>query len=128
MNRTVKRSLYKLKAHFGVRVVLHTRLVQDVTNDFTGEQAVTTEPRGIKAVLLPAEYTIQERLGRGSSSRYTGDLQVGDREFIIDQKYLIAKGDYIVYLNKVFDVIELADYEGLAYYALVRNTQNESPP
>ena len=127
MNHTVKQSLYQLKRHFGVSAILHTRSVQDVINDFTGEQTVTTESRPIKAVLLPAEYTVQERLGGGASSRYTGDLQVGDREFIIDQKFIVKAGDYIIFLNKRFDVIELSDYEGLAYYALVRNVQNESP-
>lgn len=128
MNRTVKQSLYQLGRHFGVKAVLVQVQVGDVTDDFTGVQSITETSVNIQPILLPVEQTVQERLDRGASSRYAGDLQVGDREFIVDQKHSIKIGDIIEYYGKRWTVVDLADYEGLAYYALVRNMQNESIP
>lgn len=128
MNRTVKQSLYQLKRHFSVKATLYQRSVVAITDDFSGVQTVNTVTKPIRAILLPVEYTVQERLDRGASSRYSGDLKVGDREFIVDQKYGVSVGDYLVYQAKRWDVIEIADYEGLAYHVLVRNIQDEPAP
>jgi hypothetical protein len=126
VNRTVKQTLYQLRRQFGVKLTLYTRTVGDVVNDFTGEQTVGVTPQVIRAILLPLNSTVQERLDRGASSRYSGDVHVGDRELIITDKYTISVGDYLEYGGKHYDVISLADYETGAYFVLIRNTQNES--
>jgi hypothetical protein len=124
MNRSVKQTVYMLKKHFGVRAVLHSRDVSDVVDDYNPIQNVGSMPNNIKMVLLPVNYSIQEKLGSGT--QYLGDIKVGDREFLIDQKYDVKQGDYLIYKYKRYDVIELSDYEGEANFALVRNVQDES--
>ena len=127
MNRTVKVALYNLQRQFGVDLTLFQVTVRDVVNDFTGEQIVDTNNMKISAILLPVGYKVHEQLDRGASSRYTGDIQVGDRELIINRKYVVTIGDYFVTSDqKRYDVIDLADFEAGAYFALIRNVQHES--
>jgi len=127
VNRTVKQALYQLKRQFGVVLTLYQVTVRDVVNDFTGQQNVDTAAKEIRAILLPVGYKIHEQLDRGASSRYSGDIHVGDRELIIDQKYTVKIGDYFTTTDgKKYNVIDLADFEAGAYFALIRNTQNES--
>lgn len=125
MKRVVKQAIYMLNRHFGVRAVLNVADITGVTDYFNDEQTVTYTPQQLKGILLPAEWTVQERLNV-ASTRYGGDIRVGDREFIVNHKYSIKIGDWIDYNGKRWDVVDLADYEDDAYYVLVRNLQHES--
>ena len=127
MNKTVRTALNQLRRQHKVAVYLNKVTPGDITDYHAGVQNVTeATPVRIHAILLPAEYAVREQLDRGASSRYAGDIYVGDRELIVRAKDNVEVGDWIDYASKRWDVIDIAHFEGDAYFALIRNLQNES--
>lgn len=126
MNRDLKNNVYQLQRRFGVYVDLYVRQGDTSIDYSTGIQLVNYGfDKRIKVVLLPINYFVHEKLAQ-QAAQFRGDLLVGDRELIVDYRYSVSVGDYIVYRTKRYDVIKVDDYDGAAQYALVRNIQNES--
>ena len=127
MNRDLKNNVYILKRRFGVYVMYYARLADTAINYETGEQGVVyATPVREKAILLPVDYSINERLG-SQMNIFRGDLKFGDRFLIFDKRVSVGIGDYFIYETKQYDIIRFVDYiDGDAKFVQARNINDES--
>ena len=126
-NRDLKYNIYSLKRLHGQPAIVHKRTVGDV--DYTsGEQVVTDDEFKVKRVImLPVNYSIYQNY-TAMANRYGAEIQIGDRQILIDRDDLcndVVAGDYLTIAGKRYEIIEMFDLDNVAYNMLLRNTQNE---
>ena len=119
--QAIRALLYQLQGTFGITAVLYKKSGAGTLNVVTGVQSLSFTSATVRLILLPINYKVEERLGR-----YKGDVKTGDREILIDAKYGMTERDYFVANGLRFEVIEMVNYLGTVYFALVRNVQDES--
>jgi hypothetical protein len=126
-NRDLKYNIYSLKRLHGQLATVHKRTVGDV--DYTsGEQTVTDDEFKVKrAIMLPVNYSIYQNY-TAMANRYGADIQIGDRQVLIDRDDLsndVVIGDYLTIAGKRYEIVDMFDLDNVAYNMLLRNTQNE---
>lgn len=114
---------YLLKTQFGVRVLLRKKKTS-LTMDY--EAGTQTDPlevkeRRVTVVLLPTNYQMLEKV----VPQLRGDLRIGDREILLEDKLGSELGDRIITDGKQYDLIHLLNVLNGISYGIIRNVQDE---
>ena len=114
-----RNTIYALKRQHG-RPATYCRVVDKSQNLETGVETITTEVTKIrKVIFLPTNVT------RKSLIKTNFFFDPDKREVLIDRKdvdFEIKDGDYIIYSNSRYNIIEVNDYElGEGYLLIVQS-------
>ena len=117
----ISQIIYDLKRSYPAVITFIRKSSTTVDLDTGKVVEANTEYSIPRAVVPPKQFSFKKQAGLGLNS----ELSVYDRLVLIDAKDLppsfeIKSSDQIRYLNKVWDISEIENYEGLAYALTIK--------
>ena len=126
-NRDLTYCVYTLKRLYGQPATINKRTIGAIDYETGKQTIIETEIKVNRAILLPVSfYTLQSYALL--ANKFGADIQVGDRQVVIDYKDInvsIDVDDQLSINNKLYTVVEILDLD-VAYQLLLRNTQGEN--
>jgi len=137
LKKIIRKVVYRLKWLYGQPVDIY-RENQGAYNTETGRHVITSDKYHIdRMIVLPAGYHRDifqsiSFLKANSNFAYGGDIELDDRQFIIDARDLpvtfeLDEKDYLIYENRKYKIIKLDYLEGqTGYYVNARRPTNQN--
>ncbi len=116
MNQFNRNTVYALKRAYGKKAVLY-RVISKTLNLSTGQQVIITSTTKIKRVIF-----LPTNVKRNTLSKGNYYFDPNKRLVVIDRRdinFEITVGDYIIYNEHKYNIVEVNDYELDAAFSLV---------
>jgi len=137
LKKNIRKVVYRLKWLYGFPVDIY-REIQGTYDPETGRRIIERLKYHVdRMIILPASYHRDvfqsiSFIKANSNFIYGGDIELDDRQFIIDAKdlpvdFVLGEEDYLVWENKQYKIMKLDYLEGgTGYYVNGRRPTNQN--